>query len=358
MISLDDFEKYARDNLPKKVFNYVSNGAADQQTLHDNRNAFKRLRIRPRVLRDVSKRDLSATILGQHVPFPIGICPTAIQKLSGSDGETATARAASSMGTIMILSTYATCSIEEVAHAAPTGHLWLQMYLFTDRKLTADLIHRAERAGYKAIVVTIDSPIAGNRLNDERYGGFNPAVRIPNVEGSSYRPVSGSVQPAYGPDELSESLTWSDIRWVKTLSSLPVIVKGILSGDAAREALAAGVDGILVSNHGGRQLDGVPASIDALAEVIAVTQGTNVEVYLDGGVRLGTDVLKALALGARAVFIGRPVWWGLTYKGEEGVRKVLELLRDELSLAMALSGCSSVGDLGPSMLTRGPSSNL
>ncbi|XP_071794175.1 2-Hydroxyacid oxidase 1-like isoform X2 [Asterias amurensis] len=351
MISLDDFEKYARDNLPRSVFNHVSSGADDQQTLQDNRNAFKRLRIRPRVLRDVSKRDLSATILGQHVPFPIGICPSAIQKHNGSDGEMATAKAASSMESIMILSTYSSTSLEEVASAAPTGHLWFQLYVLKDREKTARLVCRAEKAGYKAIVFTADTPYAGRKLNDERSGGFKPTVRCPNVE-------SSSGQSSYGSSEISPSVTWSYIRWIQSLSSLPVIIKGIMSGDSAREAVAAGVDGIMVSNHGGRQLDGVLASIDILPEVIAVTQGTNVEVYLDGGVRLGTDVLKALALGAKAVFIGRPVWWGLTYKGEEGVRQVLELLRDELSLAMALSGCASVNDLSPSMLIRGHPSNL
>ncbi|XP_071784404.1 2-Hydroxyacid oxidase 1-like [Asterias amurensis] len=351
MICLDDFEKYARDNLPRSVFNFVSCGADDQQTLHDNRNAFKRIRIRPRVLRDVSKRDLSATILGQHVPFPFGISPSGLQKLVCSDGETATARAASSVGVIMILSSYSNSSIEEVANAAPTAHLWFQVYIFKDREITAELVHRAERAGYKAIVVTVDTPYVGNKIDDNRYGGFNPQVRLPNLESSCLLPLCDSL-------ELSASVTWSDIRWIQSLSNLPVIVKGIMSGECAREAMAAGVDGIMVSNHGGRQLDGVPASIDVLPEVIAETQGTNVEVYLDGGVRLGTDVLKALALGAKTVFIGRPIWWGLTYKGEKGVRQVLDILRDELSLAMALSGCASVKDVSSSMLVRCPTSNL
>ncbi|XP_038074166.1 hydroxyacid oxidase 1-like [Patiria miniata] len=355
MITVEDFERYATDHLPRSVYNHVSAGSNDQQTLNDNRSAFKRYRIRPRVLRDVSRRDLSATILGHEFPLPIGIAPTGLQRLAYSDGDLAMARAASSHGVIMILSSYATSSIEDVASAAsPAGHLWFQLYIFSDRRHTEQLVRRAERAGYNAIVVTVDTPYAGKKYNDERCG-FNPKVRLPNVEGGYFNSsVSSGTPDKYDSSEISPSVTWADIQWLRSLTELPVIVKGIISGENALEAVANNVDGIIVSNHGGRQLDGVPAPIDVLPEVLAATKGTKVEVYMDGGIRQGTDVMKALALGARAVFIGRPAWWGLTYKGEEGVQQVLQILRDELDLALALSGCASVRDLNPSMVVLGP----
>ncbi|XP_022089054.1 hydroxyacid oxidase 1-like [Acanthaster planci] len=355
MLKVEDFEKYAMDNLPGSVFDHVHDGSDDQDTLKDNCRAFKRYRIRPRVLRDVSKRDLSVTMLGHRVQFPIGIAPSALHKLACSDGELATAKAATAMGTIMILSTYATSSIEEVAMAAPGAHLWFQLYILTDRKRTEQLVQRAESAGYKALVVTVDYPYAAKKLSEERRGGFNPKVSFPNFEGASFNSQrSTGYLASYNSSEISPSVTWADIQWLRSLTKLPVIVKGILTGEGALEAVANGVDGIIVSNHGGRQLDGVPATIDVLPEVLVATRGSNVELYLDGGIRQGTDVLKALALGARAVFIGRPAWWGLTYKGEEGVCKVLQILRDEFDLALALSGCASVRDLAPSMVVPGP----
>ncbi|XP_073409969.1 2-Hydroxyacid oxidase 1 isoform X2 [Dendrobates tinctorius] len=355
-ITLDDFEQYAKRFMKKSVYDYYRSGAENQQTLADNVAAFSRWRLYPRVLRDVSGVDLSTSILGQKVSMPICVGATAMQRMAHPDGETATVRACRSAGTGMMLSSWATSSIEEVAEAAPDCLRWMQLYIYKDRNLTKSLVQRAEQHGYKAIFLTVDTPYLGRRLDDVRNKfQLPPHLRMKNFETED---LAFSSKQGYGDNSglavyvsqaIDASIKWEDIEWLKGLTSLPIVAKGILTAEDAIEAVKCGVRGILVSNHGARQLDGVPATLDVLQEIVKAVDG-KVEVYLDGGVRKGTDVLKALALGAKAVFIGRPVLWGLAYQGEHGVEEVLNILRDEFRLAMALSGCCSVKEIDKSFV--------
>ncbi|XP_071832600.1 2-Hydroxyacid oxidase 1-like [Apostichopus japonicus] len=364
MTCLDDFESYAKRHLPKYAFDYYSSGANLEQTVKDNVAAYRRLRLYPELLRDVSKRDLSTTILGQKVDIPIAIAPTAMQSMAHPYGEVATAKAAASLKTGMVLSSWSTCSIEEVAEAAPDGLRWFQLYVYKDRDLTESLVRRAEKAGYKALFLTVDTPQLGRRYADVKNNfSLPPPLKLANFEHASQTDVVGSSDSGlaeYVASQVDQTLSWNDVTWLKGITSLPIVLKGILTEEDTREAVAHGVAGIVVSNHGGRQLDGVLATIDALPEVVKAAAGSGVEVYLDGGIRLGTDVLKAIALGARAVFIGRPVLWGLTYKGEEGVKEVLEMFKNEFNLALALSGCTSPENVPRELVRRQPqySSNL
>ncbi|NXK39867.1 HAOX1 oxidase, partial [Piprites chloris] len=357
-VCIGDFEEYAKTFLPKSVYDYYRSGADDQETLADNVAAFSRWRLYPRVLRDVSVTDVSAWVLGQRVSVPVCVAATAMQRMAHPDGETATARACRAMGTGMMLSSWATSSIEEVAAAAPGGLLWLQLYVYKDREVTESLVRRAERAGYSGIFVTVDTPYLGRRVADVRNRfRLPPHLRLKNFSSSDLAFSSGkdfgenSGLAVYVAEAIDPSVNWEDIKWLRGLTSLPIVVKGILRADDAKEALKIGVNGILVSNHGARQLDGVPATIDVLPEIVEAVQG-KVEVFLDGGVRKGTDVLKALALGARAVFIGRPLLWGLAYQGEEGAKEVLQMLKEEFRLAMALTGCRRVEEIGRTLIRR------
>uniref|UniRef100_A0ABM5GNF5 2-Hydroxyacid oxidase 1 isoform X1 n=2 Tax=Pogona vitticeps TaxID=103695 RepID=A0ABM5GNF5_9SAUR len=352
-ICIADFEQYAKKFLQKSVYDYYRSGADDQQTLAENVAAFSRLKLYPRMLRNVSVLDLSTSVLGQRVSMPICVAATAMQCMAHADGEIATARACRSMGTGMMLSSWATSSIEEVAVAAPEGTRWLQLYIYKDREVTKSLVQRAEKAGYKGIFVTVDTPFLGKRFDDIRNRfQLPPHLRMKNFETND---LAFSSEKGYGEDSglsvyvaeaIDPSINWEDLDWLRGLTSLPIVAKGILRGDDAKEAVKRGVNGILVSNHGARQLDGVPATIEVLPEIVEAVEG-KVEVFLDGGVRKGTDVLKALAFGARAVFIGRPVIWGLAYQGEEGVKEVLQILKEEFQLAMALSGLSHLLLLDP-----------
>ncbi|KAK1170708.1 hydroxyacid oxidase 1 [Acipenser oxyrinchus oxyrinchus] len=360
-VCLNDFEEHAKRILPKAVYDYYRSGADEQQTLADNVAAFSRWRLYPRVLRDVSQIDLSVSVLGQRISMPVCVAATAMQRMAHPDGETATVRACRSAGTGMMLSSWATSSIEEVAESAPNSLRWLQLYIYKDRELTKSLVLRAERAGYKGIFVTVDTPYLGKRQNDVRNRFMLPShLRMANFESPD---LSFSSKNGYGEDSglavyvakaIDPTLKWEDIAWLKKLTKLPVVVKGILRADDAQEAVKYGVDGILVSNHGARQLDCVPATIDVLQEIVEAVEG-RAEVFLDGGVRKGTDIMKALALGAKAVFVGRPVLWGLAYQGENGVNEVLELLRQELSLAVALTGCRTVNEIDKSIVRKFPS---
>jgi (S)-2-hydroxy-acid oxidase len=345
MFCLSDFEKYARSRLDGNAWGYYSSGANQEQTLRDNEEAFRRYRLRPRMLRDVSTVDMRTRILGQEVSFPVCVGATAMQRMAHTEGELATARAAAGLGTCMLLSTWSTTSLEDVAHASGSGLRWFQLYIYRDREVTKNLVLRAERAGYKALAITVDTPVVGRRLADAR-NRFNLPPHLTLANFSSTLPQSnlssdgnygGSLLHKYTTEMLDPSLTWEAIDWIRGITRLPILVKGVLTAEDAREAVNHEVQGIVVSNHGARQLDGVAASIDALSEVVSAVQG-RVEVFMDGGVRQGTDVLKALAMGARAVFIGRPVLWGLACGGQNGVEKVLELLRDEFHSAMMLSG--------------------
>ncbi|XP_064621883.1 2-Hydroxyacid oxidase 1-like [Lineus longissimus] len=358
LVCVDDFEKLAFKLLPKNALDYYRSGANHEQTLQDNTDAFKRLRIRPRMLVGVANRDPSTTILGQKIDFPICIAPTAMHRMAEPDGELATSRAAASMNTAMILSTLSTTSIEDVAAAAPSGLRWFQLYIYRDRAVTRNLVARAERSGYKALVLTVDTPLFGRRIADSKNRFvLPPHLKLANFDSTDFK-GSGLGQSnkdsglsEYANSLFDASLNWSDISYLRTISKLPIVVKGILTAEDALKAVEVGVDGIIVSNHGARQLDGVPATIDALPEVISAVNG-RCEVYLDGGVRQGTDCLKALAIGARAVFVGRPVLWGLACDGEKGVGKVLSILKDELTIAMGLAGCRSVSDIKQSHVVK------
>ncbi|XP_071438264.1 2-Hydroxyacid oxidase 1 [Pithys albifrons albifrons] len=357
-VCIADFEEYARTFLPKSVYDYYRSGADDQETLAENVAAFSRWQLYPRVLRDVSVLDLSTSVLGHRVSMPVCVAATAMQRMAHADGETATARACQAVGTGMMLSSWATSSLEEVAAAAPGGLRWLQLYVYKDRAVTEGLVRRAERAGYRGIFLTADTPYLGRRIADVRNRfRLPPHLRLKNFSSSALAFSPGkdfgedSGLAVYVAEAIDASVSWDDIRWLRALTSLPIVLKGILRADDAKEAVKIGVNGILVSNHGARQLDGVPATIDALPDIVEAVEG-KVEVFLDGGVRKGTDVLKALALGARAVFIGRPLLWGLAYQGEEGAKEVLQMLKEEFRLAMALTGCRRVEEVDRTLIRR------
>jgi 4-hydroxymandelate oxidase len=333
-INLHDYERLARERMDAAAWAYVASGVDDEVTLRAERAAFDRLRLIPRVLRGVESADLRTTVLGTTVRAPILIAPTAVHGLAHREGEVLTARAAGEAGTLMVLSTVSTRSLEDVAKAA-AGPLWFQLYVYRGaRDFAENLVRRAERAGYGAIVLTVDSP---------RWGRKDRFLRV------EHELLPGTDSTSIG-DELGEenllpaALRWEDVAWLRSVTDLPVVLKGILHAEDAALAVEHGAAGIVVSTHGGRQLDGVPASVEALPAV-AEAVGGRAEVYLDGGVRRGTDVVKALALGARAVFVGRPVLWGLAANGADGARRVLELLRDELELAMVLAGQPGVEGL-------------
>jgi 4-hydroxymandelate oxidase len=353
-VNLLEYEPLAREKLPEGSYGFIAGAAEDEVTLRENRAAFQRLQIRPRVLVDVSKIDPSTTVLGQRIEFPVLLAPVALHRLAHPDGELASARAAAAAGTIMTLSTSASCSIEDVAGAAE-GPRWFQLYFNRDRDVAGGLVERAEAHGYSALCLTVDLPWLGRRETDIRNRlQFPPDVTMANFTGEAARgllPVvtGATLDASAGPSD--PSLTWKDVDWLRTRTRMPLVIKGILTAEDATLAVEHGAEAIIVSNHGGRQLDGAPASIEALPEVVEAVAG-RAEVLMDGGVRRGTDVLKALALGARAVLIGRPYIWGLALAGEEGVKRVLDILRFELELAMALAGCPAVADIGPALLRR------
>ena len=353
LITLSDFRRAARRRLTTMAWDYFRSGADAQATLRANRRAFSRWEIWPRVLVDVAARDLSTTVLGARLSMPVLVAPTAYQKLAHPDGEPATARAAAAAGTLMCVATLATTSLEEVA-AAVDGPRWFQLYVHRDRGLTRALVERAHAAGYGALVVTCDTPLLGRRLADARNGfRLPPPLTMANLVDTALASAGGdgSALEHYFAARHDASFCWRDLDWLRSLSPLPLVLKGILRADDAARAAAAGCAAVIVSNHGARQLDGAPASLDALPEVAAAT-GDRLEVLFDGGIRWGTDVLKALALGARAVLLGRPILWGLAVGGEAGVRRVLEIVRDELSRAMALSGCASLGAVDRALVRR------
>ncbi|XP_054801092.1 glycolate oxidase 1-like [Prosopis cineraria] len=345
--NVTEYEAIAKEKLPKMIYDYYASGAEDQWTLRENRFAFSRILFRPRILVDVSKIDLTTTVLGFKISMPIMIAPTAMQKMAHPEGEYATARAASAAGTIMTLSSWATSSVEEVASTGP-GIRFFQLYVLKDRNVVAQLVKRAERAGFKAIALTVDTPILGRREADiKNRFTLPPHLILKNFKGldlGKLDKTDDSGLASYAAGQVDRSLNWKDVKWLQTITSLPILVKGVLTAEDARTAVEVGAAGIIVSNHGARQLDYVPATIVALEEVVKAAQG-RVPVFIDGGIRRGTDVFKALALGASGVFIGRPVVFSLAADGEAGVRKVLEMLRDEFELTMALSGCRSLKEI-------------
>jgi 4-hydroxymandelate oxidase len=349
LINLFDYEREAERRIPPAAWGYISGGANDEVTLGANRTAFDRIVVRYRTMVDVTSRDLRTTVLGTPVSMPVLVAPTAMQKLAHPAGECATARAARAAGTLMVTSTTATTALREVLSASP-GPMWFQLYLYQDRGKSRALIEEAVAAGYTAVVLTVDAPLLGRRERDIRSGFTLPkGMTIANAAIAGMEVVPEADEHASGlmlhfRSLHDPALTPKDIAWVREVSGLPVVVKGIVRGDDAARAVEHGAEGIVVSNHGGRQLDSSIPSIIALPEVVEAV-GNRAEVYVDGGIRRGTDVLKALALGARAVLVGRPVLWGLAVDGEAGVHSVLELLREELDLAMALAGARNVGEI-------------
>nr|AEZ52381.1 glycolate oxidase [Wolffia australiana] len=345
--NVNEFEAIAKQKLPKMVFDYYASGAEDQWTLGENRNAFSRILFRPRILIDVTKIDVSATILGYKISMPIMLAPTAMQKMAHPEGEYATARAASSANTIMTLSSWATSSVEKVASTGP-GIRFFQLYVYKDRNVVAQLVRRAERAGFKAIALTVDTPRLGRRESDIKNRFTLPAhLTLKNFEGldlGKMDETNDSGLASYVAGQIDRSLSWKDVKWLQTITTMPILVKGVVTAEDTRLAIQAGAAGIIVSNHGARQLDYTPATASCLEEVVKAAQG-RVPVFLDGGVRRGTDVFKALALGAAGVFVGRPVVFSLAADGEAGVKKMLQMLRDEFELTMALSGCTFLNEI-------------
>lgn len=331
-LTVEDFEPIARARLPKEVYDFVAGGAGDEWTLRENTRAFERWILRPRVLRGVVEPDTGTEVLGVPLSMPVLIAPWAYQGLVHPDGELATARAAGRAGTLMVVSTPAERHLEAIAAAADAPR-WFQLYVLRDRVASEGMLDRAVEAGYGAVVFTVDLPVGGLRYRDARNGfEIPPSMR---ARGGDYDPL----------------LTWDDIAWIKDRTGLPVLVKGILAAEDAPLAIEAGADGIVVSNHGGRQLDATAAGVDALPDVVETVAG-RIPVLMDGGVRRGTDILTALALGAAAVLVGRPVAWGLAADGEDGVARVLEILRAELENAMILTGCHTVEDISRELVAR------
>jgi 4-hydroxymandelate oxidase len=354
-LTVDEYEAMARERMERSAYDYYAGGSGDEQTLAGNRSAFDAIRLRPRVLVDVSRIDLRTTVIGQPIDFPVMLAPTAFNRLAHPDGELAAARAARTCGTIMIGSTLSTCALEEVAGACGGG-LWFQVYVYKDRGMTQELVARAEASGYRALVLTVDTPLLGRRYRDVRNNFvLPPGISMRNFEAAmtnADRWGAHSSFSAYVHDLFDGTLTWDAVAWLRSQTQLPLLIKGVLAADDARIAIENGVDGIIVSNHGGRQLDGAIPSIQALPDVVEAVAG-RVDVLMDGGVRRGTDVLKSLALGARAVCIGRPYLWALAAAGEEGVRDVLGMLRDELQLAMALSGKPTINSVDRTLIAFG-----
>jgi isopentenyl diphosphate isomerase/L-lactate dehydrogenase-like FMN-dependent dehydrogenase len=349
-VNIFEYEELARESLPKSQYDFIAGGATDEITLRRTRDAYDALVLRPRMLVDVSNLDTRTTVLGQEIPFPIMMDPAGDHGRAHPEAERATVRAAGSLGTVMVVSSAATFTMEEVAHHA-TGPIWFQQYLFRDRDLTKEMTHRAEEAGYSVICVTLDSKVKPKRERNIRnqYVSISP----PNYDGLELKPYAWEFTPD-APKGLNDirdpAATWEDLDKLMENTSLPVIVKGVMTGEDGRLCVEHGVSGIIVSNHGARQLDTTLATIEVLPEVVEAVEG-RCEVYLDGGIRRGADVVKALALGARAVLIGRPMFWGLAVNGEEGVKRVVRILVEEMEMTMAMCGRPTVESLDRSLLT-------
>ncbi len=359
--NLLELEELARAKVPRAAFDYIAGGSDDEVSLRRNREAFGHWALRPRVLVDVSRRDTSTTVLGERISMPIFVAPTAFHALVHPEGELATARGAAEAGTILVASTLATKSLEEIAAAGPAPR-WFQLYMVKDEEVTESLVRRAHEAGYRALCVTVDAPVSGRRERDLRNAfALPPGLGARNLESAGLGQLPGrhegrSALFDFWSKVLNASHTWREVDWLRSISPLPIVLKGIMTAEDAALAVEHGAQGIVVSNHGGRQLDGTLGTLDALPEVVDAVRG-RAEVYLDGGVRRGTDVVKALALGARAVLVGRPILWGLALGGAEGVRAVLEHLRMELDLAMALAGRPTIESIDRSFLQRADESH-
>jgi L-lactate dehydrogenase (cytochrome) len=374
--TIDDLRRLARRRLPRAVFDFVEGGAGDEQTVVRNRAAFERLLFQPKVLVDVSKREQATVVFGNRIETPVLLSPTGMAGLCWPKGEVAAARAAHEAGTIYTLSTHSSCSIEEVAAGAP-GPLWFQLYVWQNRDLTRSFVERARAAGYRALLLTVDVPVISRRERDLRNGFtvpprltarnvldtvrrvgwirrvlFGPRLTLANLVGAPGAPRTDIVTLAgVANRQVDPSIAWGDLVWFRSLWSGPLLLKGVLTAADARRAAEHGVDGLVVSNHGGRQLDGAPATIEALPEIVDAVGG-RIDVLLDGGVRRGADVVRALALGARAVMVGRPYLYGLAAGGPAGVRHAIETLAREVDHVLALVGVPRVGDLDRTIVRR------
>jgi len=375
-ITIEDLRSHARRRLPRMVFEFVDGGAEDESTIRANRRGFEDLAFRPRVLVDVSRRSQEVTVLGRRLSTPVLLAPTGLSRVAGRDGELAAARAAATCGTLSVVSTAASVSLEDVAAAAPEPQ-WFQLYPWGDRAVTTRLIERARRLGYTAMVVTADVPVIGGRERDLRNGmtvpprvsprtGYDvarhprwlaelltgPRITFANLVGLfPHLSHSASSLARQSLELLNAAHTWDDLTWMKETWGGPTLLKGVMCAEDAALAVEHGCDAVIVSNHGGRQCDCLPATIDVLPEVVAAV-GDRAEVLLDGGIRRGSDVVKALALGAKACLVGRPWLYGLAAGGETGVVQALEMLRAEIDRTLALVGRPGIGDLDPTVLRR------
>ncbi|CAF3586186.1 unnamed protein product [Rotaria sp. Silwood1] len=359
-LNVEDYHQEAKMILPKMIYDFYSTGSDDHLTLIDNQQAFRRIKLRPKVLIDVSSHSavncqtqlLNATTT---ISFPCIIAPTALHRLANYEyGELATVRAAVACSTIMCVSTMASTHMKRIAeehreqikknYSQSTSQLWYQLYVFKNRQYTQRLIEHAEKYGYKALVITVDHCEVGNRECDVHNQFSLPeGIQAENLIDDK----SNDFAKTYRQSPIDASLSWQDLKWIQSITSLPLILKGIIHPDDAREAVKHGVQGIIVSNHGGRQLDTCQSTVDALPDIMDAIRSEHhqIDVYIDGGIRRGTDILKAVALGAKAVLIGRPVLWGLAVDGMEGVQNVLNILKKEFRLAMMLCGCQTVDDI-------------
>lgn len=352
--NLSDLEALAKVRLPRAVYDYYAGGAEDEQTLLANRRAFERFSLRRRVLVDVGAVDTSVELLGQRLPHPILLAPTAFQRLAHPDGEVATVRAAAATESVYVASTLATTSLEEIA-AAAAGPLWFQLYVYRDREITRELVQRAEAAGYGAICLTVTVPVQGKRERDSRNQfSLGQGIEMANFRGrrQAGMPESrGSGLESLIAREFDPSLSWEAVDWLRSLTRLPVVLKGVADPEDASRAVEEGASAIVVSNHGGRQLDCEEPTLLALPRVAEAVAG-RAPVLVDGGVRRGTDVVKALALGARAVLVGRPYLWGLAVEGQAGVESVVKMLRAELERSLMLLGRARLDAIDRSVLAE------
>ena len=344
-ICVTDFEPLAKAKMSAMSWEYITAGSGDELTLRWNKEAYQKIRLRPHVLVDVSTLDTRVTLFGQEHAFPILLAPTAAQKLVYAEGELATVRGAGAASATMVVSSFSNTSLEDVA-AAAKGPLWFQLYAQTDRGFTRELVQRAEASGYRALCLTVDTPITGTRYRERRADvKLGSLPNLTGYKGAEFRTGSLEIFSSV----LDPALSWKDVEWLSSFAKIPLLVKGVINPEDADRAVKAGISGIIVSNHGGRNLDTLPATIDALPQVTDKVAG-RVPVLVDGGIRRGTDVLKALAMGANAVLIGRPYLYGLGAAGQEGVTNVIKILQRELQMAMVLTGRPNVGAIDRSVI--------
>lgn len=344
LLTLDDAERLAEAVVPPEAWSYIVGGAGDERTLRWNREAFSRFRLRYRVLVDVSSVSTETTVLGTPVSMPALVAPMAFQQIAHEEGEVAMARGAAAAGTLMCVSTVATATPADIAAAAPGAPRWLQIYVFRDREVSDQVIEQALESGFTALVLTADLPVYGIRHREARLGFAAPEEDVPAIVAARAR--GGDATEHHSLALLESGLQWDYVTELVERWKVPVVVKGLVTAEDADLACQHGASGVVVSNHGGRQLDGSIATLEALPEVVEAVAG-RAEVYLDGGVRRGTDVVMALALGARAVLVGRPAMYGLAFGGSTGVEQVLEILREETENALALLGCRSPAEVTP-----------